>query len=283
MLKKLFLISLFIACNSFADTGLSAYALLSPKYPCADFLRVFNGIPIKRTAILDSTFGHDTTCLKKFLNLPGKKLVEIHISNEAGRHSKTLGNSDFLPNLSEVAYNSLWEMKSHIVVDPFIARIVYWSNFAKSYPHTRWLMSDGLESRGSLLAANNRISMMKKYWKGKIVYNTAYSARTSKGGADYKEVHDSHLYANPRADLILNFDGQGICWTCSSFGYPPFALNPNDLPQILREARLKHSLVFLWDLEGQNSTADGSYQIMQNRTYSIIASSQKNTLLKKYG
>lgn len=282
-MKYLIVLLFLVNLNCLADTGLAAYPLLSPKYPCDDFLETFTDAPIKRTVFLDGTFGNDKTCLKRFLKLPGKKLVEIHISNESGRRRFQLGVNDFLPNLTPIEYNRYWELKLPIVVRPFERKVRSWQNFVKTYPKVTWLMSEGLESNGSILAAVNRINTIKKYWKGKTVYNSNYSGRTSFAGANFREVHATGIYT-PNSRTILNFDGEGICWFCTA---APFA-NPFYYPwkwlglNILEPADKVHSLVFLWDLESQNSTTDGSYQVIQDITYKIVEMLKKNSLINQF-
>ncbi len=61
--------------------GASYLGFCSKHWPCAQSLKVFEGLPEKRVRWLAVTFGKECPCVEKFLRLPGKKLVSPHLAN----------------------------------------------------------------------------------------------------------------------------------------------------------------------------------------------------------
>ena len=72
---------LFAATAQAQPLGPSFLGICSPSWPCKQSLAVFNGLPVKATGWLVGTFGNACPCGEKFLALPGKKFVRIHVAN----------------------------------------------------------------------------------------------------------------------------------------------------------------------------------------------------------
>ena len=73
------------------NLGPSYIGMCSSSWPCEQSLKVFDGLPVKRLGYLAVTFGEKCPCVTKFLGLPGKKYVRVHLANgtcfpERGRH-----------------------------------------------------------------------------------------------------------------------------------------------------------------------------------------------------
>lgn len=63
------------------NLGASYIGMCHRKFPCDDALAVFNGLDVARVGWLAVTFGKTCTCPKRFLALPGRKLVRVHLIN----------------------------------------------------------------------------------------------------------------------------------------------------------------------------------------------------------
>lgn len=90
--------------NNFAASFLG---MCSKAWPCDQSLTVFEGLPVKRTGWLGVTFGTKCECPRRFLALPGKKFVRVHLTNgtcfpERGRscakgepfHAESIASAD---------------------------------------------------------------------------------------------------------------------------------------------------------------------------------------------
>jgi hypothetical protein len=64
-----------------SNAGASYIGMCSPAWPCAESLKVFRGLPVKRVGWLGVTFGEECSCAREFLKLPGNKIARVHISN----------------------------------------------------------------------------------------------------------------------------------------------------------------------------------------------------------
>ena len=81
---RLFLIlSLLISSIALAAPleGPSYIGMCSPKFPCERALAVFANSRIKAMGYLADAFGHECSCVREFLNLPGGKYVRVHLAN----------------------------------------------------------------------------------------------------------------------------------------------------------------------------------------------------------
>lgn len=61
--------------------GPSYIGMCSPHFPCSRALKVFAGQDVKTVGYLADAFGHECKCVKRFLDLPGKKYVRVHLAN----------------------------------------------------------------------------------------------------------------------------------------------------------------------------------------------------------
>lgn len=91
---RLFLIlSLLISSVAFAAPlkGPSYIGICNSKFPCKEALSIFEGQDTKAIGYLSDAFGHECSCVREFLKLPGGKYVRVHLANgtcfpERGRH-----------------------------------------------------------------------------------------------------------------------------------------------------------------------------------------------------
>lgn len=82
--------------------GPSYIGMCSKHWPCDRSLEVFGGRDLKATGWLAVTFGEECPCPRRFLALPGKKFVRVHLANctcfpergrRCGRHEPFRGES----------------------------------------------------------------------------------------------------------------------------------------------------------------------------------------------
>lgn len=75
----LFLLIPFTALGQ--PLGPSYLGMCSPAFPCGRAMRVYDGLETKVGGWLVGTFGDECPCSQKFLGLPGKKFVRVHLAN----------------------------------------------------------------------------------------------------------------------------------------------------------------------------------------------------------
>jgi hypothetical protein len=84
MRKIILALSFTLAHASFcsADNLAASYiGFCSKSWPCAESLKVFADLPVKRVGWLTATFGERCPCAKEFFKLPGAKYVRVHLAN----------------------------------------------------------------------------------------------------------------------------------------------------------------------------------------------------------
>lgn len=67
--------------NSQSNFGASYLGMCHSRWKCQQSLDVFQGVPEKRVRWLATTFGKQCPCVKRFLGLPGRKLIVPHLVN----------------------------------------------------------------------------------------------------------------------------------------------------------------------------------------------------------
>lgn len=107
-------------------------AIQHPKWPCEQSLEVFNGIKVPRLAIFWNTFGTDNACLKKFLDDPRQKALEIHLINEPCHRNKRCGPYEFLHGMSLSDIDKLTKKDGALLagLNGYFTQV---SNFMKPY------------------------------------------------------------------------------------------------------------------------------------------------------
>jgi len=247
MLKRLCLLSLVsisLCTSAYADVGVSAFAMLHSKFPCEDYLRLFRYSPVAFTSILIGTFGNNKRCLKKFLRLKKKKIVQIHVSNEAGRRNGKLLAGELLPQYSISQYGKAWEGLSPKAINSLLLRVEPYASLTKDYPDVEWLISDGLESNDSITAAKNRIATLRKKWPHKIVHAPLHARRKWRDtGADAIELHG----LSPKLSMpcISNLDGADIDFK-DGRGSATRGISADEVPSYIRKYKHRGCKVLLW-------------------------------------
>ena len=247
MLRKLcFLSMVFITlpCTSVADVGVSAFAMMSNRFPCEDYLRLFRASEVAFASVLIGTFGTNQRCLRKFVRLKKRKVVQLHVSNEAGRRNGRLLSGELHPQYTISQYGKAWEGLSPKTINSLLLRAEPFASFTSKYPEVEWLISDGLESNDSIEAAKNRIKVLRTIFPHKIVHAPLHARRKWKEtGADYIELHG----VNPRLTkpCIANLDGADIDFE-DGRGMATKGLKAVEVPAYIKKYKGRGCKVLLW-------------------------------------
>lgn len=81
---RLFLIlSLFVSSLAFASPlqAPSYIGMCNDNFPCDEALKVLENSRTKAIGYLADSFGHECSCVRQFLSLPGGKYVRVHLAN----------------------------------------------------------------------------------------------------------------------------------------------------------------------------------------------------------
>lgn len=126
---RLFLIlSLLLSSLAFAEPlhGPSYIGMCNPKFPCKEALQVFEGQHIKAVGYLADAFGHECSCVREFLKLPGGKYVRVHLANgtcfpERGRRC---GRYDVFYGETQKSAQKKLEMKNEKLLRRYRASVM---------------------------------------------------------------------------------------------------------------------------------------------------------------
>jgi len=253
------IVSLLWANVVFAQAGQSAFALLHPKFPCTEFLLQYGGVQHPTIALLDGTFGNNTHCLRKFLALPNKKTIEIHI-----RYVKK--------NQLELLDKRLLRRRAS-----------KWEHLRRKNPENRWLLSDGLESHDSQASAKKRISYIRKFFHGEIVHNPLVPRDPRSVGADFIELHSDRYITYKGRRSIFNYDGYGINYSPTAPERDLFRTSVSSVRIDLEKAKRTNSLIFLWDAPAQGILPTRYNPDPTKRTFYNTWTFIKRDLLRQYG
>ena len=150
-----------------AKSGFALLGLFSPN--TISILDPFLSLNVNKTTILWRSFGDDPTSFDTWLQTGQHHTVEIHPFNGAGRRNERLGSSDFLPSLSIEEFNHALEFRTrNVEIRLWLAEI---TRFAFERPNVRWILSLGLESNYTPLAAMNLLHLVLDEWPYEIAYN----------------------------------------------------------------------------------------------------------------
>lgn len=79
-----------------ARVGLAPYSIMSPRWPCKQYMRAFRGVPEIRFSWLWRTFGEEKGCVTQLLQNQRTKAAQIYLLNSVGHRNRRLGNYEFL-------------------------------------------------------------------------------------------------------------------------------------------------------------------------------------------
>lgn len=196
------------------NIGLAYYAMLSPQWPCEPSLDLLKKIAdVPRLSILWNTFGADSSCLTRFLEQPGPKMLQVHLINEAGQRNKRLGSYEILAGVSVREYSQGLKRR-----DPALRRKLedYFRPAADLLARYRGAelscyVSPGLESNLDPAAARELFAIVKPLFPGcEMVWNPVGSNILGRldPGVNVYELHGSRIKLE--APCIANLDGEDI-------------------------------------------------------------------------
>ncbi len=256
--------------------GLSAFAALHPQYPCSKWLRLMQNIDRPAMSILWGTFGHNKACVEQWLSIVQSKshLLEVHISNEAGRRNRRLKQGELFKNDSVRAYNIRLCMNERSTRQRIQKRVQSIRDFVERVksPNTILVLSLGLESQYSMCALTALRKNVKKVWPYGTIWNPVNIAANPYTEAMLLELHGVRPPLG--RGCIANLDGVSI----NVGGRDPYRprVSPGDFTKFLqRHCHCK--AVFGWTNRGQGIVADGRFRPPRSRRF-IISTGDINIL-----
>jgi len=188
--------------------GFSAYAAMSPHFPCDQFLQIESHAKEPAMAVLWGTFGDDTTCIQRFLAKFADRphALEIHFSDEVCRRNSNCEDGEFFPQFSVAhwsqilasanpyALQAVWDRLSDIraVVDKY------------SNSNTQLVLSTGLEDDYSPQAYAILSHVLRAWWPYILIRSPNHGGAVSP--ALFKESHGSGARCSGSAQIV-NPDG----------------------------------------------------------------------------
>lgn len=285
----LILISLILSSQAHAELGVSAFAIKHNRYPCRQFLKIFNGSRIKSIAVLESTFGNKDRCFKRFLTLPGKKIVSVHLINETGRRNSVLSDGELSRYKTIKDYEAA--TLSGKALKPFIERLVKWRAIASQYPDVSFRVSDGLESNPNIEVLKIRQALIKSF-KFKSISNplTDHEKVFTSIDPDFIELHTTKFKKTTfRKRCIINNDGRHINYSNST--ERKWISSVGALPEITADeyasgASKMCKVVYLWDSQISNGRERKESKFitprLRNFKFNLAVIKTMNKLLIKY-
>lgn len=195
---------LLLAANTSQDNhGAAYYGIQHPDWNCSQSLAALKDKPVKRISILWSTFGRDEACLRRFLDLPEKRMLLTHLINEVCIRNRDCPWYEFGAGYSLSRYEKAvsragprFRRKLDAYIKPLAALMA-------EYQSERFtcLISPGLESNLSARAMQRFIKVLRPYFPGCKFVSHGNLVK----GASYAEYHT--LSARPPC-ILSNDDAK---------------------------------------------------------------------------
>lgn len=190
--------------------GVSAFAAMSPQFPCDRYLAMVNQSEMPAMAVLWGTFGDDTSCIRKFIesNKHRYHLIEIHFSDETCRRNRNCFEGSFFGTQSVSEYNRRLEQGDLDLLVAIGHRITDIRNFVDPVgtEFTTFVLSTGLEDNYSCRAYENLSTFLRLFWPYVQLRNPGNRAQKCFRNGDYYEVHGYKSRCRGGA-LFKNEDG----------------------------------------------------------------------------
>lgn len=225
-LIKIGLILVLAATAKGDNLGAAYYGIQHPSWPCRRSLQILDRGPVnQRVSMFWGSFGPSETCLRRWLDKPGKKMLEIHLVNECCIRNGNCAHYEFGYGHTIKSYEAAvlkwgrgfdkrmraWAKKPAQLVADFRG------------PDFTCLISPGLESNLSAAAMEKMIRKLKPQFPGCKFVSHAKHVK----GAAFAEYH-TRMAAPPC--ILSNDDGL----------YPP-----NDMSKWIETGRECRAM-FLW-------------------------------------
>lgn len=178
---------------------------------CTKALGAFEGVRRHSLAILDTSFGRDMGCIKRWSSLPGASHLEIHFTNEAGRRNRRLAKYETFHWLSKKRYMLQLERGHHGLLSRVANKAKGVSRrFGAVCKRVTCSVSLGLESDLSKKAARTLSRSMRPHISWPFVDNPqARRDFIGLNSAHYFEQHGDKINPPRRTQgrCIANLDG----------------------------------------------------------------------------
>jgi len=248
--------------------GISAFAAFHPKFPCDRWVTMMKNVNMPAMSVLWGTFGSDRSCVRRVLALWVEKdhLLEIHLTNEAGRRNHRLKKGELFRNDSVREYNTrlcIMAKSTKKRIKRRLNKILIFVNQSKS-ERTTLVLSLGLESQFSMCALVALRNTVREIWPYALAWNPVGLAANPYTEAVLTELHGVRppLFRK----CIANLDGVSID-TSGTDPYRP-RVSPRDFREYLH--RYCHCKVVLgWTNRGQGIVGDGRFRNPRSREYLI--------------
>lgn len=197
------------------NVGVAYFSILSPKFPCAQALSVFETGAEPALATLWGTFGKDTSCLAQwFKKAPEKRhILEIHPWNGPCIRNKRCEPHEIGAGLSAKEFNRKVEQGDEELIRAITERIREIKASVEKFARTsdELILSTGLEDNYSPAVFEKILRLVKENWPYKIVRNPVGDLKKrGYAGADYIELHGHKPAFDPNDPCIANLDGTDI-------------------------------------------------------------------------
>lgn len=171
MLRLLMLLLLaFWSAHSRAEpyVGFSSFAALSPRFPCAKFLKIANRAKRPAMTVLHGTFGANYQCVNRFIrqNSHRPHLVEVHLLNGPCRRNFRCHDGELYPNVSVPAWNRKLETKNAQILSDIIDRAYVVMLALKQAETTELVLSIELEDNFTPRAFRSVYGAIREVWGG---------------------------------------------------------------------------------------------------------------------
>jgi hypothetical protein len=151
-----------------SNAGAAYYGIQHKDWPCAESLRALRAPGEQRMAILWDTFGTREGCLRRWLDQPGKKLLQIHLINECCVRSRDCQWYEFPHGHSVKSYEAAVREFSPAFARHLEQHIAPAAALVAAYagPDFRCLISPGLETNLSAEAMGKLTRRLKPLFPG---------------------------------------------------------------------------------------------------------------------
>lgn len=253
MLNALFLIKQ----STLADVGLSGFAIRHERFPCSQFLRPYRGKSKKILMILDGDlFGKSDRCILRFLNQSGKLVLVVHPRYVPKNVPEKLDYKLF------GSFARKWELRR------------------KRYKNAEIYLTDGLESHSGAAAARQRVTYVRRFFKGQIVHNPLKARDPYSVGADIIELHGERYRNFRNRKTFFSYDGFGVDYLGKGRGRIPFAVPLSRVFGDITRTKRDDNILFLWDAWGQGThTTMGARVKPRERNFIVVDNSIKEKML----
>lgn len=276
MLYLLFLL-LLLPNKVFGEVGLGYYGIQNKNWPCKTSLDVFKGKKYPGISVLlDRNFGDDFSCLNRFMNLPQKKRIEIHLVNEVCMKAKRCQLQNVGHRLGVGAYQNKIlnnDPKLDLKLNTAFGNASNWLNSFDPASYTCFV-SIGLESNLTRYKAVKKLVDKARYYfpQCKIVNSGVVTIP-----GVYKEYHG--LPGRMEKNCVVNLDGMDIDFGFRRSKYRS-KISHNDLPRYINKYQRRCKVVDLWVSEFNLKKRSSDKTLARQRT--IIPSKRIFQELEQY-